>query len=549
MRHSSQDLITEIDSAIQEYNRSKVESLGASLVLDIHNGGIPLDDQTGKNLLRRLQRKRFFGLVSHLAEALMQSGLDSFWVRQCYVQALIDRGELHAALAYLDALVANLEQVAGEEVKLATALGLRGRALKQIYVNIGASASQQAVLVLNQSIRAYIQAYKSNPQRFSWQGINSAALLLRAERDSVSVVDTPSPGCFGREIAGDVLRYMTTLWDDGRATMWDSGTALEACVALEEDDAAFRWLERYIREPLADAFEIGSTLRQLEEIWQLDSEHKPGRDLLPLLRAELLQRQGGVIEIDTGDIPPSAWDGPRESLEKVFGSARYHSYKFLIRAIDRARAVARIENSLGEAVGSGFLVRAADLHDSMGEDWVLLTNAHVVCNTLGVKDALAPEDTIITFQLQGEESHSAEEYKVTEVVWTSPPWKLDTSVLRLDKCPTVEPYPIHSRLPVPDGEQRVYIIGHPRGGSLSFSIQDNLLLDHQAPLLHYRTPTEDGSSGSPIFNAQWKLIGLHHAGSHRLRKLHGQSGSYSANEGIWIQSVRQALAKDLSSNN
>jgi len=81
----------------------------------------------------------------------------------------------------------------------------------------------------------------------------------------------------------------------------------------------------------------------------------------------------------------------------------------------------------------------------------------------------------------------------------------------------------------------------PAPGSLSFSIQDNVLLDHEAPRLHYRAPTEGGSSGSPVFNSQWKLIGLHHAGSKEMRRLHGQAGTYAANEGIWIQSIIEEM--------
>ncbi|MBO3273159.1 S1 family peptidase [Hymenobacter defluvii] len=59
-----------------------------------------------------------------------------------------------------------------------------------------------------------------------------------------------------------------------------------------------------------------------------------------------------------------------------------------------------------------------------------------------------------------------------------------------------------------DAPQRIYIIGHPDGGTLSLSLQDNLLLDYQEPLIHYRTPTVGGSSGSPVFNQQWQLIGI-----------------------------------------
>lgn len=73
------------------------------------------------------------------------------------------------------------------------------------------------------------------------------------------------------------------------------------------------------------------------------------------------------------------------------------------------------------------------------------------------------------------------------------------------------------------------------------AFQDNLLLGHKDPRVHYRTPTEGGSSGSPVFNRQWTLIALHHAGSQALTKLDG-SGKYPANEGIWIGAIIKAIA-------
>ena len=86
-------------------------------------------------------------------------------------------------------------------------------------------------------------------------------------------------------------------------------------------------------------------------------------------------------------------------------------------------------------------------------------------------------------------------------MWSSPPRELDATLLRLEPpvagVPTV---PMAAQLPARDGKQKVYVIGHPGGRGLSFSLQDNLLLDYDERLIHYRAPTEGGSSGSPVFD-------------------------------------------------
>jgi V8-like Glu-specific endopeptidase len=70
------------------------------------------------------------------------------------------------------------------------------------------------------------------------------------------------------------------------------------------------------------------------------------------------------------------------------------------------------------------------------------------------------------------------------------------------------------------------------------------VIDVKEPKLHYRAPTEPGSSGSPVFNQDWELVALHHAGSKELRSLSGE-GVREANEGIWMSAIIQAMREDL----
>jgi V8-like Glu-specific endopeptidase len=76
-------------------------------------------------------------------------------------------------------------------------------------------------------------------------------------------------------------------------------------------------------------------------------------------------------------------------------------------------------------------------------------------------------------------------------------------------------------------------------------MQDNLLLDWNKRLVHYRTPSEPGSSGSPVFDDQWRLIGLHHAGRSDMPRLDEKPGTYEANEGINILAIAEAIKQKL----
>ncbi len=58
----------------------------------------------------------------------------------------------------------------------------------------------------------------------------------------------------------------------------------------------------------------------------------------------------------------------------------------------------------------------------------------------------------------------------------------------------------------------INIIQHPSGLHKQAVIQDNQLLDLPEDWMHYEADTLPGSSGAPLFNNRWELVGLHHAG-------------------------------------
>ena len=226
-----------------------------------------------------------------------------------------------------------------------------------------------------------------------------------------------------------------------------------------------------------------------------------------------------------------------------------------------ARSVAAVRTG-SQRFGTGFLVRGGDLKPALGDQPCVLTNYHVV-NREGMAGALKPAFAQVAF-----EAVDVGGRHQVEVEWESPIAKLDATLLRLSSAPDrVAPLSLLTELPEPrddpENPVRLYVIGHPGGQELAFSFRDNILLDHEDRLdgkradpevcrVHYRTPTKKGSSGSPVFEPDgWRIIALHHAGEREnketgegMPRLNGKLGLYSANEGISIGSIRDAIERD-----
>lgn len=532
------EFVERLGVAASTYDRESSTAIAAELIGRLWRDDAPFPLAEARSVLESLRGQRLFDSMRRVAGALIETGQSATRIRRQYAQALIEQRDVTSAKAVLTALAADPAVDLGERTE---ALGLLGRLHKQLYVDSNAPGTERARALLDRAVAYYHGAYEKDPNANFWHGVNCVALLLRAARDRIALDGYPAP----RALAATILAGLDLERLSGQDLRWGWAAKAEACLALDDLDEAARWLARYAGADGVTAFELGSTHRQLVEVWQIDMSSETGRRLLPILRDRLLRLGGAELELSARDAAPRSVERiPADShFEKVLGDTDFvgiHRYRL---GLVRCRAVARVERRIepDRGFGSGFLVRGRDLGRSLGDTLVLVTNAHVVSPDESVKGALRPAAAQAAFHALGDDA-APRRLGIGKVLWSSLPEELDTTILELDgTVEDVEPYPIAGELPLTDGSQRVYIIGHPRGGGLSFSIADNRLLDHQAPLLHYRAPTEGGSSGSPVFNQDWELIGIHHAGGTDIPRLNGQPGRYAANEGIWIQSVREKL--------
>lgn len=84
--------------------------------------------------------------------------------------------------------------------------------------------------------------------------------------------------------------------------------------------------------------------------------------------------------------------------------------------------------------------------------------------------------------------------------------------------------------------ENVTIVQHPRGQKKQIALRENQFVDLSDPFVHYRADTEPGSSGSPVFNDQWEIVALHHAGVPAPE--HPETGGY-VNEGILVRRIME----------
>jgi tetratricopeptide (TPR) repeat protein len=498
-------------------------------------------------LVEELRNAQQYPLMLRLAEAIGRKRPDEAKARRLYAQALIEQGQVTAAIDVLERLAARLKP-GDRELKEAT--GLLGRAHKQIFFDAKDKTSPGAHAALKQAIAIYRKPFERDPSS-TWHGVNLVALLERARRAGLRVPGNPKVA----DVAQQVLAALDAMPEDKRDE-WHHATRAEAALGLGRDPehwaAVHAALNSYVATPKAKAFMIASTLRQFTQVWGLEAEPQ-GAALVATLRARLCEVAGGELRLAPEALRQARAlpQPPKGVLEAVLGTEGTSTYQWFKTGLDRATAVCIVRSKMGERLGTGWLVKAGDLGRAPADELLVMTNFHVV-NEKASHKGIAPEDAELVF----EAVDPGRVHTVREVVWSSDPERHDAALLRTSQpVQGIQPLPLAKRLPLVESSARVYVIGYPGGRSLAFSLQDNALIDHEGPpagkppsadvrRVHYRAPTEGGSSGSPVFNAHnWEVIALHHmGGKDGMPMLNGKPGTYAANEGVWIQSIVEAMA-------
>lgn len=214
---------------------------------------------------------------------------------------------------------------------------------------------------------------------------------------------------------------------------------------------------------------------------------------------------------------------------------------FLSRGAKVARAVGFVEvvNGLKSNIATGFMV----------SPHLFLTNRHVVA------DANAARGTQVTFSRELDEqgmSRPTTTFLLNPDAFAlfSPEDELDYALIALGRRQSgladVSDLGFCTLSDQPDKHvigMNTNIIQHPSGWLKMISIRNNILTARTDRTLLYETDTEQGSSGSPVFNDDWQLVALHHWGEPFIDRGNlGDGVSRNVNEGVRISAIYRDLA-------
>jgi len=212
------------------------------------------------------------------------------------------------------------------------------------------------------------------------------------------------------------------------------------------------------------------------------------------------------------------------TFEKVVGLNNLLRIAWLSRGLELAAPVCRVVTPAGP--GSGFLI-ANDL---------LLTNHHVL------PDAQVVDASRAEFNYQVNWAGEPEPVRryMLDASYVRTSQELDYSIVRVKESPgDLFGFVNLNKRAEPSTNDFVSIIQHPGGGMRQICFTDNKVSAVFGNLLQYATDTEPGSSGSPVFDQQWQIVGLHHRGG----GLAGPDGKkYFTNEAILISAVLRDAA-------
>ena len=543
--HDIHFLIDEVLKAAEIDSAGPMQQACHALLEALPHSSTPIPDEEAQRAMVGLRKKRRFVPMRALGAAFLEDGCQDPAVSRHLAQSMIELGEGRIAIRILESLIARPDL---ERKEWAEAKGGLGRAWKDIAVRLRDLKRVEARVAARAAADHYADVWTEG-ETDTYQGINFVAIVLWGgevffDQDSINKA---------RQAAKSIReRCQEELASVSSPDSWTIATLGEARLALDDLSGAQKAFSKYTALVAGEGvdrhpFALAGTVRQLVTMWSIEDRDGGAALLAPMIGA-LGAMPGGAFSV-SGSLFEAMADVPETRHQAVFGiDHNLRTYDWLQQGFLRAKSVGMVLRN-GKPHGTGFVLRASDLGLS-GDGVVFLTSYHVVSEPPHYL-AARPHEAQIRFEIASRQDPTAW-LGVKRLIWQSPVEELDISVIELDgPLPAgVMPLDMSQTLPkLGTSQARIFVMGHPLGGALAFSLEDNLILDYEQPphwteeslaprRIHYRTPTEKGSSGSPVFDDSWRVIGIHRAGEKHMPRFNGVNKTYEANEAVWIGRLR-----------
>lgn len=312
--------------------------------------------------------------------------------------------------------------------------------------------------------------------------------------------------------------------------------------------------ERQVAAAAARYDETGEERRSVERQQDAGVTFPDSQEALAARTARLLDRHAVPAAMVVEAVRAEPLAAPA-AYERILGVSKdLQAWSFLPRGARAARTIARIsvrETGRELPLGTGFLVSPS----------LLMTNHHVLTDADAARQCFVEFDAQVTvdntpqpptrLELDPDGFFVADE-------------RLDFALVLVAPGPDLRPPGDTfgwNRLSAQTGKlvigEPVNVIGHPMGRLKEIAVRDNMLQVRLDDFLHYKTDTEPGNSGSPVFNDQWEVVALHHSGvpntdgQGRVLRRDGQvwqpgdgddAIDWVSNEGVRISSILKHLA-------
>jgi len=252
---------------------------------------------------------------------------------------------------------------------------------------------------------------------------------------------------------------------------------------------------------------------------------------------ELMKTVPGRVELNAKIKGLSAYQFsvPDEvKLERFVGSNNLLRIRWLEDALKASKAVCLIKFIDVDGLhkkGTGFLTKEGNVFTN---NHVLKTQAVAQTATLEFNYEIGADGKIkprTVYQLDAS----------THV--TSPPNELDFARVKVIDRPEAPlsqwGFLEFETEPIPQVGESVTIIQHPRGEDKQIALNANEVIGQMNQHLFYETDTDEGSSGSPVFNKDWKVVAIHHAGkiTDGGMVINAQGDKRPANRGILFRDI------------